>query len=191
VGGADLSKRQPCVQRSNSKGHVTATKGGRLRYVPFTIRLAAALRTLSAHACSVAILVDADLKIVQTCKSVARVGLWRPPLTIIARVPLTITEWEGGRRPLPRRVTATRRQRRPPWPRRVADGDSPNAALQVLAKAPRLEEPVIRANGGDRAAHAVGYAQGAPHFGEPSTHGPALGTQAPHGVKRIGAGCAR
>ena len=40
----DLGKRQLCVQRSDWKGHVTATKGGRLRYVPMTIRLAAALR---------------------------------------------------------------------------------------------------------------------------------------------------
>ncbi len=40
----DLGKRQLCVQRSDWKGHVTATKGGRLRYVPLTLRLAAALR---------------------------------------------------------------------------------------------------------------------------------------------------
>jgi integrase len=40
----DLGKRQLCVQRSDWKGHVTATKGGRLRYVPLTIRLATALR---------------------------------------------------------------------------------------------------------------------------------------------------
>lgn len=40
----DLSKRQLCVQRSDWKGHVTVPKGGRLRYVPLTIRLAAALR---------------------------------------------------------------------------------------------------------------------------------------------------
>ncbi len=33
-----------CVQRSEWKGHVTAPKGGRLRYVPMTIRLATALR---------------------------------------------------------------------------------------------------------------------------------------------------
>ena len=30
----DLGKRQLCVQRSDWKGHVTAPKGGRLRYVP-------------------------------------------------------------------------------------------------------------------------------------------------------------
>jgi integrase len=40
----DLHKRQLCVQRSDWKGHVTIPKGGRLRYVPLTIRLAAALR---------------------------------------------------------------------------------------------------------------------------------------------------
>ncbi len=40
----DLTKRQICVQRSEWKGHVTIPKGGRLRYVPMTVRLAAALR---------------------------------------------------------------------------------------------------------------------------------------------------
>jgi integrase len=40
----DLGKRQLCVQRSDWNGHVTTPKGGRLRYVPMTIRLAAALR---------------------------------------------------------------------------------------------------------------------------------------------------
>lgn len=40
----DLGKRQLCVQRSIWKGHVTSTKGGRLRYVPLTVRLALALR---------------------------------------------------------------------------------------------------------------------------------------------------
>jgi integrase len=40
----DLVKRQIAVQRSDWKGHVTATKGGRVRYVPMTTRLAAALR---------------------------------------------------------------------------------------------------------------------------------------------------
>jgi integrase len=42
----DLAKRQLCVQRTVWKGHVTAPKGGRLRYVPLTARLGAAL---SAH----------------------------------------------------------------------------------------------------------------------------------------------
>jgi integrase len=40
----DLAKRQICVARSEWKGHVTAPKGGRLRYVPMTRRLAGALR---------------------------------------------------------------------------------------------------------------------------------------------------
>jgi integrase len=40
----DLGKRQLCVQRSEWKGHVTVPKGGRLRYVPMTVRLAAGLR---------------------------------------------------------------------------------------------------------------------------------------------------
>ena len=40
----DLKKRQLCVQRSVWKGHVEAPKGGRLRYVPLTQRLAAALQ---------------------------------------------------------------------------------------------------------------------------------------------------
>ena len=43
-GDVDLEKRQLCVQRSQWKGHVTMPKGGRLRYVPMTICLAAALR---------------------------------------------------------------------------------------------------------------------------------------------------
>lgn len=40
----DLGKRQLCVQRSQWRGHVTTPKGGRLRYVPLTARLATALR---------------------------------------------------------------------------------------------------------------------------------------------------
>jgi integrase len=40
----DLDKRQLCIERSDWKGHVTAPKGGRLRYVPLTVRLATALR---------------------------------------------------------------------------------------------------------------------------------------------------
>jgi integrase len=43
-GDVDLEKRQLCVQRSQWKAHVTMPKGGRLRYVPMTVRLAAALR---------------------------------------------------------------------------------------------------------------------------------------------------
>ncbi len=40
----DLGKRQLCVQRSEWKSHVTVPKGGRLRYVPMTVRLSTALR---------------------------------------------------------------------------------------------------------------------------------------------------
>jgi len=40
----DLGKRQMAVRRSDWKGHITAPKGGRVRYVPLTVRLTAALR---------------------------------------------------------------------------------------------------------------------------------------------------
>ena len=40
----DLKKQQLCTQGSTWKGHVTTRKGGRLRYVPMTERLAEALR---------------------------------------------------------------------------------------------------------------------------------------------------
>jgi integrase len=40
----DLTTRQLCVQRSVWNGHVTVPKGGRLRYIPLTRRLEAALR---------------------------------------------------------------------------------------------------------------------------------------------------
>jgi integrase len=40
----DFVKRQVCVQRSAWKGHIASPKGGRLRYIPLTTRLAAALR---------------------------------------------------------------------------------------------------------------------------------------------------
>ena len=40
----DLVKRQMCIQRSEWRGHVTAPKSGRLRYVPMTARLAAGVR---------------------------------------------------------------------------------------------------------------------------------------------------
>src|SRR5205814_4020452 len=39
----DLQKRQMFLQRSEWKGHVTVPKGGRLRYLPITIRIAEAL----------------------------------------------------------------------------------------------------------------------------------------------------
>jgi integrase len=40
----DLAKRQLCIERSDWNGEVTSPKGGRLRYVPLTVRLTAALR---------------------------------------------------------------------------------------------------------------------------------------------------
>src|SRR5688572_28016657 len=40
----DLEKRQLSVERSDWKGQVTSTKGGRVRHVPTTVRLAGALR---------------------------------------------------------------------------------------------------------------------------------------------------
>src|SRR5262245_58142755 len=40
----DFVKRQVCVQRSAWKGHIASPKGGRLRYIPLTTRLTAALR---------------------------------------------------------------------------------------------------------------------------------------------------
>jgi integrase len=43
-GDIDFAKRHVCVQRSAWKGQVASPKGGRLRYVPLTARLAAALR---------------------------------------------------------------------------------------------------------------------------------------------------
>src|SRR5258705_10682643 len=42
----DLHRRQLTVQHSDWKGHVTTTKGGRLRHVPMTERLGAALKVL-------------------------------------------------------------------------------------------------------------------------------------------------
>jgi integrase len=43
-GDVDPVKRQMCIQRSEWRGHVTVPKSGRLRYVPMTARLAAALQ---------------------------------------------------------------------------------------------------------------------------------------------------
>ena len=40
----DFVKRQLCVQRSAWKGQIASPKGGRLRYIPLTTRLGAALR---------------------------------------------------------------------------------------------------------------------------------------------------
>ena len=58
-GDVNLQKRQICVQRSDWKGHVTVPKGGRLRYVPLTLRLAAALRD-ARHLQSARVLCNAD-----------------------------------------------------------------------------------------------------------------------------------
>jgi integrase len=43
-GDVNLKKRQLCVERNDWRGQVTTTKGNRLRYVPMTRRLAAALQ---------------------------------------------------------------------------------------------------------------------------------------------------
>jgi integrase len=40
----NVRTRQLCIQRSTWKAHTTVPKGGRLRYVPMTLRLAAALQ---------------------------------------------------------------------------------------------------------------------------------------------------
>jgi len=56
---ADLAKRQLCVARSDWKGHVTPPKGGRLRYVPLTTRLATTLR-VARHLRGPRILCDSD-----------------------------------------------------------------------------------------------------------------------------------
>jgi integrase len=55
----DLDKRQLCVERSEWKGHVTSPKGGRLRYIPMTGRLAGALRD-HRHLRSARVLCEAD-----------------------------------------------------------------------------------------------------------------------------------
>ncbi len=40
----DLTTRQLCVERADWDGYVTTPKGGRLRYIPLTVRLTQALR---------------------------------------------------------------------------------------------------------------------------------------------------
>jgi len=55
----DLHKRQLSVARSDWKGHVTATTGGRVRYVPMTLRLADALRD-ARHLLGPRVLCDRD-----------------------------------------------------------------------------------------------------------------------------------
>jgi len=57
----DLAKRQLCIQRSDWNGEVTSTKGGRLRYIPLTIRLATALRE-HRHLRGLRVLCEADGK---------------------------------------------------------------------------------------------------------------------------------
>jgi integrase len=57
----DLAKRQLTVARSEWKGHVTTPKGGRLRYVPLTHRLAEALRE-ARHLRGARVLLDGDRK---------------------------------------------------------------------------------------------------------------------------------
>jgi integrase len=66
----DFRKRQLCVERSDWKGQVTVTKGGRLRYVPMTDRLTHALQR-HRHLRSETVLCQSDgrpltQKIVQT-----------------------------------------------------------------------------------------------------------------------------
>jgi integrase len=56
-GDVDFSNRQICVARSDWKGQVTAPKGGAIRYVPLTRRLAAALWA-SRHGRSKRVLCD-------------------------------------------------------------------------------------------------------------------------------------
>ena len=55
----NLSKRQLCVARSEWKGHVTAPKSGRIRYVPLTERLTEALRA-TRHLRGPRVLCDGD-----------------------------------------------------------------------------------------------------------------------------------
>jgi len=55
----DLANRRLCVARSEWKGQVTATKGGRIRYVPLTARLADTLRR-HRHLRSARVLCDTD-----------------------------------------------------------------------------------------------------------------------------------
>jgi integrase len=70
----DLGNRQLCVAQSEWKGHVTAPKGGRLRYVPLTRRLAAALNG-ARHLRGKRVLCDLDGKSVT--QKVVQVGVQR------------------------------------------------------------------------------------------------------------------
>jgi integrase len=58
-GDLDLTKRQLTVARSDRKGQVTAPKGGRIRHVPLTVRLADALRE-ARHLLGARVPLDAD-----------------------------------------------------------------------------------------------------------------------------------
>jgi integrase len=55
----NLPHRQLTVARSEWKGHLTATKGGRVRHIPMTVRLAEALRSVR-HLRGERVLVDED-----------------------------------------------------------------------------------------------------------------------------------
>ena len=55
----DLTKGRLCVARSEWKGHVTVPKGGRVRHVPLTSRLAEALRS-ARHSRHARVLLDHD-----------------------------------------------------------------------------------------------------------------------------------
>ena len=55
----DLANGRLCVARSEWKGHITATKGGRVRHIPLTSRLLAALRQVE-HTRHARVLIDAE-----------------------------------------------------------------------------------------------------------------------------------
>jgi integrase len=55
----DFTKQQLCIERSDWKGHVTSPKGGRLRYVALTRRLATALKA-HRHLRGARVLCEAD-----------------------------------------------------------------------------------------------------------------------------------
>jgi integrase len=74
----DLQKRQLCVAQSEWRGHVTMPKGGRLRYVPLTRRLAEALHH-ARHLRSARVLCEGNggsvtLKAVQVIPGAGEVG---------------------------------------------------------------------------------------------------------------------
>ena len=77
----DLANRQLCIRRSDWNGQVTTPKGGRLRHVPLTRRLAAALSE-HRHLRSARVLCQDDAEpltrqIVQTrAKRAARAQAW-------------------------------------------------------------------------------------------------------------------